>query len=186
MPVLKEKHIPDKLGTTDSDKHKSSSEFKNEQTVKIEAKKETGVEEQPKQEKKQAEEKYGKDSKHEFAKEKQEGNQSKEKQKQEEKKKENKGDVKKESKKSEEKAESNTNKEEKTPNVAPTIDYSQLEQFPDKILGEGAFGEVYQGLYFKIPVAIKRLKKSQLGAKGMVEFKNEVQLLSYIFVFFLF
>ncbi len=46
-----------------------------------------------------------------------------------------------------------------------------------KLLGEGGFGAVYQGLYNGDPVAIKRLKSQDLTDKAVEELRNEAKIM---------
>ena len=46
-----------------------------------------------------------------------------------------------------------------------------------KLLGEGGFGAVYQGLYNGDPVAIKRLKTQNLTDKAVEELRNEAKIM---------
>ncbi len=46
-----------------------------------------------------------------------------------------------------------------------------------KLLGEGGFGAVYQGLYNGDPVAIKRLKTQDLTDKAVEELRNEAKIM---------
>ena len=44
-----------------------------------------------------------------------------------------------------------------------------------KLLGKGSFGKVYEGMYYKLPVAVKKIKASD--EQAMKDFQNEVQTL---------
>ena len=56
------------------------------------------------------------------------------------------------------------------------IDFNHFEINYNKVLGNGSFGEVYEGTYYKLPVAVKKLKKSD-SLHAVEDFKNEVQTL---------
>ena len=68
----------------------------------------------------------------------------------------------------------------KTPKETTTneIDTNHLKIDEKKILGEGSFGTIYGGTYFKMPVAIKTLKGGSLEV--IDDFKHEVQTLLYL------
>ena len=59
------------------------------------------------------------------------------------------------------------------------FDRSKLE-ISTNVIGEGSFGEVYLGEYYKLPVAIKKLKRSRIGERAIEDFKNEVAILVYV------
>jgi hypothetical protein len=46
-----------------------------------------------------------------------------------------------------------------------------------KFSEKGSFGKVYQGSYYRLPVAVKKIKNS--SPRAIDEFKHEVQLLMY-------
>lgn len=46
----------------------------------------------------------------------------------------------------------------------------------NKILGSGSFGKVYEGTYYKLPVAVKKPKTGH-NLQALNDFKNEVQIL---------
>ena len=48
----------------------------------------------------------------------------------------------------------------------------------NSVLGTGSFGKVYKGKYFKLPVAVKKLKNKT--PRAIDDFKNEIQTLMYI------
>jgi hypothetical protein len=58
------------------------------------------------------------------------------------------------------------------------LDISKLAVFKDKLLGKGSFGKVYEGSYFKLPVAVKKLKTSNTES-ALDDFRREVRILMY-------
>jgi serine/threonine protein kinase len=58
------------------------------------------------------------------------------------------------------------------------IETSQFEVSKDKLLGKGSFGKVYEGTYFKLPVAVKTLKTVHTP-QALEDFRHEIQTLMY-------
>lgn len=56
------------------------------------------------------------------------------------------------------------------------INFSNFQIFKDSVLGKGTFGKVYKGAYYKMPVAVKKLKTSHTP-QARDDFKNEIQTL---------
>jgi predicted Ser/Thr protein kinase len=52
-----------------------------------------------------------------------------------------------------------------------------LEFFKEKILGKGTFGKVFQGTYYKSPVAVKKLRNMHFSNEAMEDFTKEVKVL---------
>ena len=55
------------------------------------------------------------------------------------------------------------------------VDKFHLIVNKETVLGKGAFGKVYEGMYYKLPVAVKKLKNTSVRA--MEDFQHEVQTL---------
>ena len=64
------------------------------------------------------------------------------------------------------------------PEQSYLINFSHFKMNETNKLGEGSFGTVYQGTYYKLPVAIKKLKTGH-SKQSMDDFKNEIQTLMY-------
>ena len=60
----------------------------------------------------------------------------------------------------------------------------QLQVFKSEILGIGGFGKVYKGSYFRLPVAVKKLKKSHIGTDAMEDFMKEIKIIMCVFLYF--
>ena len=55
------------------------------------------------------------------------------------------------------------------------VNSPQLEFSKEKILGKGTFGKVYQGTYYKSPVAVKKVKN--IAEEAMDDFTKEMKIL---------
>jgi hypothetical protein len=74
--------------------------------------------------------------------------------------------------------------EEKTPlGVISMSEYvvnsSELEYSKADVIGTGAFGKVYQGNYYKQPVAIKKIKGLHVEEGAVQAFIQEIKTLMY-------
>ena len=53
---------------------------------------------------------------------------------------------------------------------------SQLQINEKQLLGQGSFGQVYFGEYFKMPIAVKKIKNIQLE-RAREDFVKEIKIL---------
>ena len=66
--------------------------------------------------------------------------------------------------------------------ILPEIDVSQFSYDKSKVIGKGSFGKVYLGQYYRLAVAVKKLKYT--SSRALDDFKHEVQTLMYSFSLF--
>ena len=59
------------------------------------------------------------------------------------------------------------------------IDFDHFKINEIGVLGEGSFGTVYKGMYYKLPVAVKKLRTKH-SKQSLDDFHNEIQILMYI------
>lgn len=60
------------------------------------------------------------------------------------------------------------------------VNFKQLQVFKENKLGNGGYGTVYLGLYYKTPVAIKELNEKQISPQAKDYFRREAEILAHL------